>query len=54
MLSEVPVHDHSWLLTSGQFIMEEAGVKKAAHPEAVVKQRGDWDQVPQYPNQGNA
>lgn len=54
MLSEVPVHDHSWLLTSGQFIMEEAGVKKVAHPEAVVKQRGDWDQVPQYPNQGNA
>lgn len=46
MHSEVPIHDHSWLLTSGQFIMEETGVKKVAHPEAVVKQRGDWDQVP--------
>lgn len=46
MRPEVPVHDPIWLLTSGQFIMEEAGVRKAAHPETVIKQRGDWDQVP--------
>lgn len=46
MHSEVPIHNHSWFLTSGQFIMEETGVKKVAHPEAVVKQRGDWNQVP--------
>lgn len=46
MRPEVPVHDPIWLLTSGQFIMEEAGVRKVAHPETVIKQRGDWDQVP--------
>lgn len=46
MRPEVPVHDPIWLLTSGQFIMKEAGVRKVAHPETVIKQRGDWDQVP--------
>lgn len=49
MRSEVPVHDHSWLLTSGQFIMEEAGVKKAAHLEAVKAKRG-LGSSPQYPH----
>ena len=46
MRPEVPVHDPIWLLTSGQFVMEEAGVRKVAHPETVIKQRADWDQVP--------